>query len=164
MPVATGSTIEPRPAPREDPMSAASRTIQAAPGTRQVGTPLFALVLLVALGAVLVYGALAVAKPQAPAAGAAPVAHDNGWSATSGSAAGTAAAIDAGRHRPAAGGRPSTVNAFTGFTTAGAAGIVVNGANGGGIVYTGIPYPAPADGATAGSNGNAGSTRVRFAR
>jgi hypothetical protein len=149
-------------------MSAASRTIQATPGTRQVGPVLRALALLVALGAVLAYGPLAASRAQVATTGPAQVMHDHGWSTTT--AAGPApvvhdhgwsttsdrAAIDAGRHRP----QPRVVTA----DGSGSAGIVVKGSNGGGIVYTGIPYPAPGAANAVDTNGNAGSTRVRLAR
>jgi hypothetical protein len=139
-------------------MSAASRTIQAAPGTRQVGIALFALVVLLALGAVLVYGSLSAAKLKAPAAGAAPAVHDHGWSADPAAGSGTSqgAAVDAARHRP-----KSPVSSAQGT---GSAGIVIKGAEGGGIVYTGIPYPAPGAGSAGDATGGSGSTRVRLAR
>jgi hypothetical protein len=154
-------------------MSATSRSITTAPDTRQVGAALLALVMLLAIGAVLAYGSLAAAKPQAPgavtapvvhdhgwsteaAAGAAPILHDRGWSTDPGAGAATSerAAIDTGRHRPKS---PVGVTGDSG-----PAGLVVMGARGGAIRYTGIPYPAAAT--AGGTAGNAGSTRIRLAR
>lgn len=142
-------------------MSAASRTVSTAPGTRQAGAALLAVVLLLAIGAVLAYGSFAAAKPQVPGAGAAPVVHDHGWSTGSGAAGSTSerAAVDAGRHRP---------KSPVGVTRdSGPAGLVILGARGGAIRYTGIPYPAPATAtpsSASGSTGSAASTRIRLAR
>ncbi|OGO55767.1 MAG: hypothetical protein A2V85_02360 [Chloroflexi bacterium RBG_16_72_14] len=65
-------------------MSAASRPVQATPGMRQLGTALGAVILAIALVVLLAFGQSTATQPQAaPAAGAAPVTHDHGWSTDS---------------------------------------------------------------------------------
>lgn len=127
--------------------AAAPRTIQATPDMRQLSFALVALVLAVALLVAVTISQRSATQPTSAAAGSAPVAHDHGWSSASSESApvlfdrGWATApnsnaIDAGRHT----------------SLDPARGLVVTG-NGGGILYTGIPYAAPDKGGTGGSNG-----------
>ncbi len=127
-------------------MSAASRTIQGTQGTFRPAIAFGAVALAAGLVLLLAFSQLGATKSQtAPAAGTAPVLHDRGSSsAVSGSAA--------------AGGTGSTatpiVNGSTGFVVNPRVngGIIVRGSNGGGILYTGIPYPAPVQDGTGGPN------------
>jgi len=65
-------------------MSAAQRSIPADNGIRQLGAALVAVLLAVALLVALAYGQLIASQPTlAPAAGAAPIQFDRGWSSMS---------------------------------------------------------------------------------
>ncbi len=94
-------------------MSAATRTTPAAPDMRRAGAALGALTLAVAVVAAVAFSQASSTRSQAtPAAGAAPAAHDHGWSTAAGN----------GQE------------------------LIIRGSNGGGLNYTGIPYPAPGSG------------------
>jgi hypothetical protein len=167
-------------------MSAATpRTISNAPDLRQLLVAVGALILAVALlVAVTISRQSSLSTTSAPAAVPASVAHDHGWSASSGSqdlvvstanggitytgipyaAPDTVLAAPAvGEFRLAPGNlQPMGVErATTGIVPAPAVpyvslpasdGIVVATENGG-ILYTGIPYPAPETDHQGGSNG-----------
>jgi hypothetical protein len=137
-------------------MSAASSSVQAAPGTRNVGFAAFALLLIAAVVALLAFSQMTVSnKAVAPAAGTAPAQHDHGWSSAS-SAESTwvispnSAAVDAARH-------PSRRS-----VTVTPDGIKVTGARGGGLLFNGIPS-TPASGGSD-THGAGGSIRGRLAQ
>lgn len=138
-------------------MSAVSRTVQAGSSTRQLGSMAFALLLTAAVLALLAYGQFSASRQAtSPATVTTPVVHDHGWSSdSSADSAGAwtvdpnSAAIDAARH-------PSK-----GSITVTPKGIVVTGAQGGGILYNGIPYAARDDSPAGGSGG---PTRGRLIR
>ena len=118
-------------------MSAATPTIQEAPGMRPLGAALVAVTLAVALLLALVASQQSASQVQvAPVAGNAPVVHDHGWIESSYTT------------RPAIRGR--------GFDKAHAPG--AGSAVGGSIQYIGIPYLPPGQDGTGGANG------TRFAR
>jgi hypothetical protein len=98
-------------------MSAATRTAPATQDMRRAGAALGALALAAALVVAAAFTQVSSTKSQAaPAAGSAATAHDNGWSSASSSGAGSGPQL------------------------------IVRGANGGGLNYTGIPYtPRHAD-------------------
>jgi hypothetical protein len=105
--------------PEENPMSATTpRTISNAPDLRQLMAAVGALILAVALLVAVTLSRQVTFQAAAPAAEPATVAFDHGWS--------TAAV-----QRTAS----PAVNSSTGF--------VVKPSTGG-ILYMGIPYPAPA--------------------
>ena len=166
-------------------MSAATpRTISNAPDLRQLLAAVGALILAVALLVAVTISRQTSFETSAPAAVPASVAHDHGWSSTSGSqdlvvttgngglvytgipyaapdSVGTG--IMPGEFRLAPGNlQPMGVErATTGIVPAQAfpyvslpqsGGIVVATQNGG-ILYTGIPYPAPDTDRQGGSNG-----------
>jgi hypothetical protein len=81
-------------------MSAASRTIQStAPGIRRPGIALAAVVAAAGLALAVAFGQLTVSRPaEAPAAGFAPVTHDNGWSKAHAPGAATAGTPQAHDH------------------------------------------------------------------
>ena len=165
-------------------MSAATpRTISNAPDLRQLLVAVGALILAVALlVAVTISRQTSFETTSAPAAVPASVAHDHGWSASSGSqdlvvsnanggirsmgipyVAPTTDSIVPGEFRLAPGNlQPMGVErATTGIVPAQAlpyvslpqsGGLVVATENGG-ILYTGIPYPAPDTDGQGGSNG-----------
>jgi hypothetical protein len=123
--------------------AAAPRTAQATPDMRQLGVALLALALAVALLVAVTISQAGTQVSTAPAAGTAPVVHDHGW-------------IDASyKTRPAI--------RRNGFDKAHAPGLnrdlVVSGA-GGGILYTGIPYPAPASNGGGSNGGGSNGTRL----
>ncbi len=124
MPVAAAPMDGTEPASKEDQMSAATRTTPATPEMRRAGVALGALTLAVALVVAVGFSQASSTRSQAtPVAGSAPVAHDHGWSIAGSS--GTP-------------GRPE---------------LIIRGSNGGGLNYTGIPYPAPGSGRAGGVNG-----------
>jgi hypothetical protein len=120
-------------------MSAASRTIQEAPGMRQLGAAIGAIILATTLLLALALGPLTAGQVKtAPAAGVAPVVHDHGWSSDS---------------------KPAPAVRVTDFDKAHAAGAgAAARARNGGTLYTGIPYTPSR------SNGTGGSNGTRFAR
>jgi hypothetical protein len=81
----------------EEPMSAASRSIQAGASKRRVNFAAFALLLAVAVLVIVAAGQITASRqPDAPAAGFAPVMHDHGWAtAASGIAADSAGGVTA---------------------------------------------------------------------
>ncbi len=107
-------------------MSAATRTAPANPDMRRAGAALGALTLAAALVVAAAFSQASSTRPQAnPVAGYAPVAHDHGWSSASSS--GTLAG--SGQE------------------------LIIRGSNGGGLNYTGIPYPAAGASRGGGVNG-----------
>jgi hypothetical protein len=136
----------------------APRTAQATPDMRQLGVVLFALALGVALLAAVTFSQAGTQVSTAPAAGAAPVAHDHGWIDASYNTLPSVSAPVAHDHGWIDSSYKTTRPAIrrNGFDKAHAPGqardLVVSGL-GAGIFYTGIPYPAPAPDPVGGSNG-----------
>jgi hypothetical protein len=154
-------------------MSAATpRTISNAPDLRQLLAAVGALILAVALlVAVTISRQSSFPTTSAPAAVPASVAHDHGWSASAGSQDLVVSNANGGivymgipyavpdsvgaqiRLVPAVGEfRLSPGNQQPIGVVRRTAGLVVANQNGG-ILYTGIPYPAPETGGQGGSNG-----------
>jgi hypothetical protein len=150
-------------------MSAASRTIQGTQGTFRPAIAFGAVALASGLVLLLAFSQLGATKSQAvPAAGTAPVGHDRGWSSAPSIRLAPAPGefrLGPGNAQPLGVATPGStvtpiVNGSTGFVVNPRVngGIVVRGTHGGGILYTGIPYPAPVKAVTGGSN------RLRLAR
>jgi hypothetical protein len=116
-------------------MSAASRNVQAIPGTRQMGAALFAAVLAIALVALLAFSQLTGTRTQTgPAAGTAPAQWDHGTASLS--AAGTAQAQwDHGTASLSVAAGPKTT-LYTGIPYTPSR----QSAAGPSTLYTGIPY------------------------
>ena len=127
-------------------MSAATpRAASNTPDVRQLGVAIGALIIAVALVVAVMVSQRATAQaPSAPLAAPVPaVQHDHGWSSTS--------PLSAPAHDN---GWAATDTA----TSAGPGGPIVRGRQGGGIVYTGIPYSA---GSTSTGNGGNGTRLAR---
>ena len=150
-------------------MSAATRTIQETPSMNRLAIAFGAVALATGLVLLLAFSQLGATKSQAaPAAGTAPVQHDHGWSSAPSLRLAPAPGefrLSPGNAQPFGVATPRSVatpvvNPSTGFVmnSRPSRGIVVSGPNGGGILYTGIPYPAP------GQAGNGGSNRLRLAQ
>ena len=96
------------------------------------------------------------------AAGTAPIGHDRGWSSAPSIRLAPAPGefrLGLGNAQPLGVAIPGSaatpiVNGSTGFVVNPRVngGIVIRGSHGGGILYTGIPYPAPVKAVTGGSN------------
>jgi len=136
-------------------MSAATpRTISNAPDLRQLLAAVGALILAVALLVAVTISRQSSFEASAPAAVSASVAHDHGWSASSGSQDLVVSTANGGIQytgipyvtfpRPIAPVATGIVSApaVPYVTFPQAKGLVVATQNGG-ILYTGIPYPAP---------------------
>ena len=146
-------------------MSAATpRTISNAPDLRQLLAAVGALILAVALLVAVTISRQTSFEASAPAAVPASVAHDHGWSLSSGSQNLVVSSENGGIQYmgiPYVTFPRSSAPAATGIVSAPsvpyvtfpqAKGLVVATQNGG-ILYTGIPYPAPDTDAQGGSNG-----------
>ena len=119
--------------------AAAPRTAQSSPEMRQLGVALGALTLAVALLVAVAFSQQAASQSSTlPAAGSAPVVHDHGWISTSYKAT-----------------RPFIPRG--GFDKAHAAGGSIKVSypviEGGGTLFTGIPYVPTRNDASGGSNG-----------
>jgi hypothetical protein len=116
----------------------APRITQANPDMRPLGIALGALTLAVALLVTVTVSRLDTSASVAAPAAAAPIVHDHGWIEST-----------------YAVGPQLTVNGFDKAHAVNAAqsnALIIETENGG-LNYTGIPYPAPADSGTGGSNG-----------
>ena len=132
-------------------MSAATRTTPATPDMRRAGAALGVLTLAAALVVAVGFSQASSTRSQTtPAAGSAPAAHDHGWSS-----AGTTGTSGNGQELIIRGSNGGGLN-YTGIPyPAPGSGqeLIIRGSNGGGLNYTGIPYPAPGSTRAGGVNG-----------
>ena len=132
-------------------MSAATRTTPATPDMRRAGAALGALTVAVGLVVAVGFSQASSTRSQAnPVAGAAPVAHDHGWS--------TAASTGQELIIRGSNGGGLTYTGIPYPAPGNGQELVIRGSNGGGLTYTGIPYPAP------GTTRANGANRFRIAQ